>query len=106
MMYKFMCSQRTVNIEKTKDFNNLYGDEISELVCEDSLYMRQITRKNLAKLSGLDIVTILTIHPKLVGHFYSELRDSNKVNLREWEYLLQSQPQFEFLCPHITEKVI
>lgn len=99
-MYTFACSQRTVDIEE--DFDGLFGDELSELICQDPAYINWLEPKHFYKMNGFDIVSVLILHKHLIGHFYQRLVNPRVTSKEDWDYLIKVHPKFEILTPYAS----
>lgn len=99
-MHYFECSRRAVDIDDPEEFSGLAGDELSELLCEDRNYLNWMSTEDREKMSGFDIVGVLSIHPGLWDEFSKRAQDRRSVDRTNWEYLIQAQPHLIIHSPY------
>lgn len=109
MTYAFKCSNSLKNIEDPEIFDNLCGDELSELLCEDFNYINWFTDLDLDKLQSFDMCTILSIHPELIGLFLERLKEftkdkDNPFTEREWEWVVKEHSKLRIYTNYIFDK--
>ena len=112
MTYAFKCSNSIKNIDDPVVFDELEGDEIAELLCEDFNFINWFTDLDLNKLQAFDMCTILSVHPEFIGLFVDRLQKftnedfarANKKDLfckEEWEWVVTIQPKLRIYTTYI-----
>lgn len=109
MNYAFKCSNSIKDIENPTVFNNLFGDELSELLCEDFNYINWFTVSQLTNLTTFDMCTVLSVHPEFIGLFMNKLhrgtkRKKDPLILSQWLWVIESQPKLRIYTDVIFDE--
>jgi hypothetical protein len=90
MKKTFACSGRNLDVNNT---NNLYGDEIAELLCDDPTFILKLTESDLLRMNGFDIVTVLNTHLWLLSYFSSRMKNTDVLKLDDIKCLFTFNPE-------------
>ena len=88
MKKTFACSGREVT-----SFNNLYGDEITELLCDNPTAILDLTEDDLLNMEGFDIVTVLNTHIWLLSYFFKRMKNTDILKLDDIRCLFKFNPE-------------
>ena len=106
MTYAFKCSNSLKNIEEPEIFDELHGDELSELLCEDFNYINWFTTLDLDKLTAFDMCTVISVHPEFIGLFIDRLQSQPSKDFKEeeWQWVVEVQPKLRIYTNYIFNK--